>query len=137
MHFGRQQHNKVLIVRRNGQPIRVLTGSTNFSLRGLYIQANNALVFDDDSVAAKFGELFDAYWTSPKKFRQNALSQAVVDRARRSRFAGRALLLAALGQRRCRSIPSRGRSRTPRARCSTRSCSSTSSPARCATRSTS
>ena len=27
MHFGRQQHNKVLIVRRNGDPIRVLTGS--------------------------------------------------------------------------------------------------------------
>jgi hypothetical protein len=75
MHFGRQQHNKVLIVRREGQPIRVLTGSTNYSLRGLYIQANNALVFDDIGVAAKYGELFDAYWTSPTKFRQHALSQ--------------------------------------------------------------
>lgn len=75
MHFGRQQHNKVLIVRRDGQPIRVLTGSTNYSLRGLYIQANNALVFDDPRVAAKYGELFDAYWTSPAKFRQNTLSQ--------------------------------------------------------------
>lgn len=75
MHFGRQQHNKVLIVRRDGQPVRVLTGSTNYSLRGLYIQTNNALVFDDPRVAAKYGELFDAYWTSPKKFRQNALSQ--------------------------------------------------------------
>lgn len=75
MHFGRQQHNKVLIVRRDGQAIRVLTGSTNYSLRGFYIQANNALVFEDADVAAKFGELFDAYWTSPKKFRQNALSK--------------------------------------------------------------
>ena len=75
MHFGRQQHNKVLIVRRDGQPVRVLTGSTNYSLRGLYIQANNALVFDDPGVAAKYGELFDAYWTSPTKFRQNALSK--------------------------------------------------------------
>lgn len=75
MHFGRQQHNKVLIVRRNGEPIRVLTGSTNYSLRGLYIQANNALVFDDPGVAAKYGELFDAYWTKPTKFRQNPLSQ--------------------------------------------------------------
>jgi hypothetical protein len=74
MHFGRQQHNKVLIVRRGGQPVRVLTGSTNYSLRGLYIQANNALVFDAPGVAAKYGELFDAYWTSPTKFRQNALS---------------------------------------------------------------
>jgi phosphatidylserine/phosphatidylglycerophosphate/cardiolipin synthase-like enzyme len=75
MHCGRQQHNKVMIVRRNGQPVRVLTGSTNYSLRGLYIQANNALVFDDPGVAAKYGELFDAYWIAPKEFRQNALSR--------------------------------------------------------------
>jgi phosphatidylserine/phosphatidylglycerophosphate/cardiolipin synthase-like enzyme len=60
-HFGRQQHNKVFIVRRNGQPVRVLCGSTNFSLRGFYIQANNALLFDDGDVAAKFSEVFDAY----------------------------------------------------------------------------
>jgi hypothetical protein len=75
MHFGRQQHNKVLIVRRNGQAIRALGGSTNFALRGLYIQANNALLFESDVVAAKFAELFDAYWNSPKTFRQNALSK--------------------------------------------------------------
>lgn len=43
--------------------------------RGLYIQANNALVFDDEAVAGKYGELFEAYWTLPKKFRQNPLSQ--------------------------------------------------------------
>ncbi|MEW5980135.1 MAG: phospholipase D-like domain-containing protein [Acidobacteriota bacterium] len=75
IHFGRQQHNKVLIVRREGQPISVLTGSTNFSLRGLHIQANNALLFDDEAVATKYGELFDAYWRSPKRFRQNPLSK--------------------------------------------------------------
>lgn len=75
MHFGRQQHNKVFIVRRNGNAIRVLCGSTNFSLRGLYIQANNVLVFDDGDVAMKFAEVFDAYWSEPKKFRQNPLSR--------------------------------------------------------------
>ncbi len=75
MHFGRQQHNKVLIVRRAGNPIRVLCGSTNFSLRGLYIQANNAILFDDGAVALKFAEVFDAYWNQPKKFRQNVLSK--------------------------------------------------------------
>jgi PLD-like domain len=74
-HFSRQQHNKVFIVRRNGQAIRALCGSTNFSLRGLYIQANNALVFDDTKVAGKFAEVFDAYWSDPKKFKQNALSK--------------------------------------------------------------
>lgn len=75
MHFGRQQHNKVLLVRRDGVPIKALAGSTNFSLRGFYIQANNALLFDGEEVAGKFGELFDAYWTAPKKFRQNPLSK--------------------------------------------------------------
>jgi phosphatidylserine/phosphatidylglycerophosphate/cardiolipin synthase-like enzyme len=75
LHFSRQQHNKVFIVRRGGEPIRVLCGSTNFSLRGLYIQANNVLVFDDGAVAAKFAEVFEAYWNLPKKFRQNQLSK--------------------------------------------------------------
>ena len=75
MHFSRQQHNKVFIVRRNGQAIRALCGSTNFSLRGLYIQANNALLFDEPTVAAKFAEVFDAYWSDAKKFRQNGLSK--------------------------------------------------------------
>ena len=64
MHFARQQHNKVLIVRKNGLAVRALGGSTNFSLRGLYIQANNALLFESDVVAAKFAEVFDAYWAS-------------------------------------------------------------------------
>lgn len=75
MHFQRQQHNKVLIVRRDGVAIKVLTGSTNFALRGLYIQANNALLFTDTTVAGLYGRLFDAYWTEPKKFRKNPLSQ--------------------------------------------------------------
>ena len=74
-HFGRQQHNKVLIIRDRGKPTRVLTGSTNFSLRALYIQANNALVFEEDSIADLYARVFDAYWTEPRKFRTNALSR--------------------------------------------------------------
>lgn len=75
LHFSSQQHNKVLIVRREGKAIRMLGGSTNFALRGLYIQANNVLLFDDETVAGKFGEVFDAYWTAPAAFRKNPLSQ--------------------------------------------------------------
>lgn len=80
MHLARQQHNKVLVVRRNGVPVRVLAGSTNFSLRGLYIQSNNALIFQDEATAALFAEAFDVYWALPKtgsagKFRNNPLSQ--------------------------------------------------------------
>jgi phosphatidylserine/phosphatidylglycerophosphate/cardiolipin synthase-like enzyme len=61
LHFGRQQHIKVLLVRRSGKPIRILTGSTNFSLRGFYIQAYNALLFNHDNVASLYGAVFDAY----------------------------------------------------------------------------
>ncbi|MEN3296630.1 MAG: hypothetical protein V7642_5883 [Burkholderiales bacterium] len=75
LHFGRQQHNKVLLVRRSGKPVKILTGSTNFSLRGFYIQANNALLFNDDNVASLYGAVFDAYWNEPGSFRKNPLSQ--------------------------------------------------------------
>jgi phosphatidylserine/phosphatidylglycerophosphate/cardiolipin synthase-like enzyme len=53
----------------------VLTGSTNFSLRGLYIQANNVLLFEEDDIADLYARVFEAYWTEPKKFRANPLSQ--------------------------------------------------------------
>lgn len=75
-HFSRQQHNKVLIIRRGGVPVRALAGSTNFSLRGLYVQANNVLVFEDGDVSSLFGKMFDAYWSEPAKFRRNPLSKS-------------------------------------------------------------
>lgn len=74
-HFKRQQHNKVVIVKRDGVPVRALAGSTNFSLRGLYIQANNMLVFEDAGIAKLYAEVFDAYWNNPKKFHEHPLSQ--------------------------------------------------------------
>jgi phosphatidylserine/phosphatidylglycerophosphate/cardiolipin synthase-like enzyme len=60
-HFQNLQHNKVLIARRisDGSPLRVLGGSTNFSFRGLYIQANNMYVFTDPDVAGVFADMFD------------------------------------------------------------------------------
>ncbi|MCC9598727.1 MULTISPECIES: phospholipase D-like domain-containing protein [unclassified Rubrivivax] len=75
LHFGRQQHHKVFVVRRDGVPVRALGGSTNFSLRGLYIQANNVLLFDGEAAAGPFGALFDACWTSPSSFRRKTISQ--------------------------------------------------------------
>jgi phosphatidylserine/phosphatidylglycerophosphate/cardiolipin synthase-like enzyme len=63
--FASQQHNKVVILKRNGIPMRVLMGSTNFSFRGLYIQANNMIVFRSRSVAELFETYFEAAFTSP------------------------------------------------------------------------
>jgi phosphatidylserine/phosphatidylglycerophosphate/cardiolipin synthase-like enzyme len=59
-HFSRFQHNKVLIKRdAKGRAQKVLFGSMNFSLRGLYVQANNVIVVDDPAVAGYFADAFD------------------------------------------------------------------------------
>ena len=66
-HFRRFAHNKVLIQKKDGQPIKVLTGSANFSVRGLYVQANNILVFDDPYVAGLYEEAFEQAFNDKTK----------------------------------------------------------------------
>lgn len=73
-HFSGLQHHKVFIARRNGAPFKVLGGSTNFSFRGLYIQANNALVFHDPEVARLFGEAFELAFQNPSAFKSSLLA---------------------------------------------------------------
>jgi len=61
--FGRFSHDKVFIVLKNGgSAVRVLTGSTNFSLTGLYVNANHVLVFEDANVAAHYDQVFEKSW---------------------------------------------------------------------------
>jgi len=67
-HFSNLQHNKVLIAKRKGKAVKVLFGSTNYSYRGLYIQANNALVFHVPEVAALFAEYFESAFNSMSQF---------------------------------------------------------------------
>src|ERR1041385_3194750 len=66
--FARFQHNKVVIKRdRHGIAQRVFFGSMNFSVRGLYVQANNVIVVDDTTVAGYFAKAFDlAFQTGVK-----------------------------------------------------------------------
>ena len=60
-HFQRFQHNKVLIkMGSNGQAEKVFAGSANFSIRGLYVQANNCMVITDADVAAAYNTYFEA-----------------------------------------------------------------------------
>ena len=66
-HFKRFAHNKVLIQKRNGLPVKVLTGSANFSVRGLYVQANNILVFDDPYVAGLYEKAFEQAFNDKTK----------------------------------------------------------------------
>jgi hypothetical protein len=60
--FARFAHDKIFIVRDKTGPVKVLTGSTNFSVTGMYVNSNHVLVFDDRVVAAKYAEVFDAAW---------------------------------------------------------------------------
>lgn len=76
-HFKRFAHDKVMVLRVNGAPVKVLTGSANFSVRGLYVQANNVLVFDDPEVAKLYAQAFDEAFDDPSKS-QAAFSKAQV-----------------------------------------------------------
>jgi phosphatidylserine/phosphatidylglycerophosphate/cardiolipin synthase-like enzyme len=73
-HFQNLQHHKVLISRRNGVAEKVLVGSTNFSFRGIYIQANNVIVFDDADVADLYAQVFDSAFSDPAGFFQSELA---------------------------------------------------------------
>lgn len=77
-HFGRYAHNKVLIKRKNGKPVRVLAGSANFSIRGYYVQSNNVMVFDEPEIAKLYAKAFELAFddeTSAAEFRQSPLAK--------------------------------------------------------------
>ena len=77
-HFARFAHDKIFIVSSGKSAVKVLTGSTNFSITGLYVNSNHVLVYDDPKVAAKYADVFETVWTeqaSAPKFIADELSQ--------------------------------------------------------------
>jgi hypothetical protein len=78
-HFARYQHNKVFIKRDSaGNAQRVIFGSMNYSLRGIYVQANNVVAVDDPNVAGMFAKAFDNAFKNTVKaapFQQDAIAQ--------------------------------------------------------------
>lgn len=79
-HFSRFQHNKVFIKRsESGVAERVIFGSMNFSVRGLYVQSNNVIVANDPVTSKYFAEAFDNAFrnkTSTAKFRRDAVASS-------------------------------------------------------------
>jgi phosphatidylserine/phosphatidylglycerophosphate/cardiolipin synthase-like enzyme len=79
-HFSRFQHNKVFIKRNSsGAAQRVLFGSMNFSVRGIYVQSNNIIIADDPTTAGYFLAAFeDAFTngTSTAKFSKDKIAQS-------------------------------------------------------------
>jgi hypothetical protein len=62
-HMSNLQHNKTIVVEGNAGDI-VVCGSTNFTWRGLYVQANNALVLRGEKAARVFHAAFASYWNN-------------------------------------------------------------------------
>lgn len=59
-HMGGLQHNKTIVV--DGAVKAAVCGSTNFTWRGFFVQANNAVVVRGASAIKPFMDAFDAYW---------------------------------------------------------------------------
>lgn len=78
-HFKRFSHNKIIIQKKNGKPIKVLTGSANFSIRGFYVQANNVLVFDQADIAEQYEKAFEEAFTNMKKFSRSFIASKWFD----------------------------------------------------------
>jgi len=78
--FDRFSHDKILIVKVGQTPdtaVRVLTGSTNFSITGLYVNANHVIGFEDAQVSIEYAKVFEEAWSDDldaKKFRGTAFS---------------------------------------------------------------
>lgn len=78
-HFKRFSHCKVLIRKVNGQAVSVLTGSANFSVRGLYVQANNVLVFNDPDTAGHYETAFEQAFQDMSGFASSEIAENWID----------------------------------------------------------
>jgi phosphatidylserine/phosphatidylglycerophosphate/cardiolipin synthase-like enzyme len=66
-HMKSLQHNKMIIV-NGAKTKKVVFGSTNLSWRGLYVQANNALVVEGKKPVAQALAAFDSYFDDDDPF---------------------------------------------------------------------
>lgn len=58
-------HNKFIVKITNGKPVSVWTGGTNFSMGGIFGHSNVAHLFNDDLVAQKFFDYWNALQIDP------------------------------------------------------------------------
>jgi hypothetical protein len=73
-HFSRFSHDKILIQRREDTAVKVLSGSANFSARGLYVQANNVFVFDEPQLTDLYSKVFNQIWDDAHGFSSSDLA---------------------------------------------------------------
>jgi hypothetical protein len=64
--FGRYSHCKIIILKKDKAPVKVLTGSTNFAVTGLCVNANHVVIFDRPDVAEFYSTVFNTCWGDGK-----------------------------------------------------------------------
>jgi phosphatidylserine/phosphatidylglycerophosphate/cardiolipin synthase-like enzyme len=65
--FARFAHDKVFVISQGENAVKVLTGSTNFSVTGLYVNSNHVLVFKDARIAKTYADVFNLAWNTDVK----------------------------------------------------------------------
>lgn len=76
--FGRFSHDKIFIVYQSNKALKVLTGSTNFSVTGMYVNSNHVLVFNNPDVADLYAKVFTEAWNDKanESFNKSALAES-------------------------------------------------------------
>jgi phosphatidylserine/phosphatidylglycerophosphate/cardiolipin synthase-like enzyme len=66
--FQSLAHSKVFIQKKKATdaPLKVLTGSTNFSSNGFYINANHVIIFSNPDVAKLYADVFEDSFSADK-----------------------------------------------------------------------
>ncbi|HEX4631624.1 MAG TPA: phospholipase D-like domain-containing protein [Chthoniobacterales bacterium] len=66
--FQSLAHSKVFIQKKKttNAPLKVLTGSTNFSTNGFYINANHVIIFSNPDVAKLYADVFEGSFSAGK-----------------------------------------------------------------------
>jgi phosphatidylserine/phosphatidylglycerophosphate/cardiolipin synthase-like enzyme len=67
-HFHRYAHDKCVIAKKSDRAFSVLTGSANFSVRGLYVQSNSVIVIDEPATADLYAQAFEEAWDDMSSF---------------------------------------------------------------------
>lgn len=57
--YRRFAHHKTIIVKKKGKPQKLLVGSTNFSINGLYINANHVVIMENAGLAKLYEDAFE------------------------------------------------------------------------------
>ena len=65
-HMGQLQHNKTIVV--DGPKLKAaVCGSTNYTWRGFFVQANNAVILRGRNAIKPFLAAFDDYWNNANR----------------------------------------------------------------------